>query len=307
MEANTGAPAAEGAAVVPSAAETAAENVTTPKGGAEVNPTAEQKDAAREAIRKYKLKVDGEEVEVDEDELKRGYTHQRAANKKMQEGLKAKKQAEAFITMMKDPSQVKTVMEQLGYTRQQIRDMSEKVLAAELEDELMDPREKEMREYKNKLKAYEDLENKQKEEVERKRDHELKKKYSEEYSTKFIEALKETSLPPTKGMVAEMAKYIKRAADLNFEMTPQEAAKLVREDVESSYRNLYGEADAETLVKMIGDQGVQKIRGYDVAKLKDPNTGLKTPEHQGERRTKPKDGRSYEQKARDWARLKRGV
>src|SRR5690242_14369187 len=60
------------------------------------------KEAAAEA--KRRLKIDDQEV--DEDEVIKVYKdrkgHQRVANKELQEGLKAKKQAEEFISMMKD-------------------------------------------------------------------------------------------------------------------------------------------------------------------------------------------------------------
>lgn len=237
------------------------------------------KEAAAEAIRKHKLKVDGQEIEVDDEELKRGYSHQRAANKILQEGKAAKKQAETFVQMMKDKQKLKDALIKLGHNP---RALAEEMLAAELEDEMLDPREKELRAAKMKLQEYEDLDKKQKEEVLKRRDAELKAKFAEDYTKQFTEALKESKLPPTKEMVASMAKYISRAAKLNFQMTAKEAAQLVREDVERAQANLYGDADAETLLKLIGEAGVQKIRAHDTAKLKDPMAHLKTPQGQGE-------------------------
>lgn len=248
------------------------------------------KDAAAEARRR--LKIDNEEI--DEDEVIKVYKdrkgHQSAANKILQEGKAAKKQAEEFVKMMKDPAKLKGAMEKLGYTREQIRKMSEEILAAELEDELMDPREKDLRDAKAKLKSYEDMERQEKEAVEKRRDEDLKAKYSKEYSEQFIDALKSERLPPTKQAVADMAKYVHRAAKMNFKMTPLEAAKLVKEDIETAHRNLYGEADPETLVRLLGDQGLSKIRGYDSARIKKPEDMLKTPQNQGEPRQRNSNG-----------------
>ena len=72
-------------------------------------------DIAKEAAKKWKVKVDGSELEVDEQELLRGYSHQRAANKLLQEGRAAKKQAEEFLALMKDPEQVYEVVKRLGH------------------------------------------------------------------------------------------------------------------------------------------------------------------------------------------------
>ncbi len=234
-------------------------------------------DAAKEAMRKYKLKVDGEEVEVDEDELKRGYSHQRAANKILQEGKMARKQAEEFISMMKDPQKFFDTAKKLGHDP---RDLAEKYLAAQLEDELMDPKDKEIKQLKTEkeIRDREKAEEKEREDAQVR--NALKEKYAKEYSDQFVSALESSGLPPTKPMVAEMAKYVSRAASLGFKMTADEAAKLVKEDVLLAHQRLIGEADGDTLVKLLGDNVTNKIRKYDTGKLKDPQQHLKTPQEQ---------------------------
>lgn len=243
------------------------------------------KEAAAEARRKLKI----DDQEIDEDEVVKVYKertgHQRAANKELQEGKAAKRQAEEFVKMMKDKGKLFEAIQKLGHDP---RALAEEYLASQLEEELLDPREKELREYKKKLSAYQELERRQKEAEEKQRDEALKAKYSQEYTTQFVEALKTEKIPPTKKVVADMAAYIHRAAKMNFKMTAQEAAKLVREDIETAHRNLFGESDAETLFKLLGEQGVAKIRGYDASRLKKPEDVLKTPPEQGEPRTRSK-------------------
>jgi hypothetical protein len=270
--------------------------------GTDGTGTSSIKEAAAEA--KRRLKIDDQEI--DEDEVIKVYKdrkgHQRVANKELQEGRAAKKQAEEFISMMKDKQKLFDVLKKMGHDPRQL---SEEYLASILEEEMMDPREKELKQYKTKLQQYQELEKQQKEFEAKKRDDALKAKFSDDYSKQFIEALKTSKLPPTKPMVAKMAEYIQRAAEMKFEMTASEAAQLVKEDIETAHRNLYGEADAETLVKLIGEQGLQKVRGYDTARLKDPAANLKTPEKQGEvnrsRYTQPqrmsrKEWRDYNRK-----------
>jgi hypothetical protein len=245
-------------------------------GGQAGNPISE---AAKEAIRKHKLKVDGQEIEVDDEELKRGYGLQKVSTKRMQEGLAAKKQAEEFISMMKDKGKLFNAIQKLGHDP---RKVAEEYLAEQLRDEMMDPREKELRDTKAELKRLQSLDEEQKKALEDKRIAVLRDKFSKDYNDQFVEALKASSLPPTKETVAEMAKYISRAAHIGFKMTAEEAAKLVKEDIEERHRRLYGEADPETLVRLLGDQGLQKIRQYDTSRLKNPEENLKTPQDQGE-------------------------
>lgn len=260
-------------------------------------------EAAKEAMRRHKVKVDGEELEVDEEELKRGYSHQRAANKILQEGITKRKQAEEFITSMRDEQKLMDVIKKLGHDP---RKLSEKYLAAQLEDEMMDPRDRELRDTKAKLRQIEEMEKQQREEVQKKRHEELKAKYAKDYTETFVEALKKTELPPTKPMVAEMAKYIARAAKIGFKMTPEEAAQLVKEDIQTAHQRLIGDSDGEILIKLLGEQVANKIRKYDTDKLKSPEQVLRTPVEQGERqkeRGKPKERLT----PHEWRLHKRGL
>lgn len=238
--------------------------------------------AAQEAMRKFKLKVDGQEVEVDEEELKKGYTHQKAATKRFQEGVKAKKMADDFMKAMKNPDTLVDSLFKLGYEKSQIRKLAESFLAGELEEELLDPKEKELRTYKSELENYKKKEQEAKEAKEKADFEQLKAKYAEDYNKQFIEALKDSGLRQSKALVGEMAKYIARAAKIKYQMTPKEAAQLVKEDEEQRRNIRIGEADAETLIKILGEDGLKKVREYDTSRLKDPNAGLKTPTEQGE-------------------------
>lgn len=260
------------------------------------------KEAAQEAIRKYKLKVDGQEVEVDEEELKRGYTHQRAANKKLQEGLAARKQAEEFISMMRDPQKFYETAAKLGHDP---RKLAEEYLVRQLEDEMLDPRDKELKEAKSKLKQIEEMEKMQKEAVENQRNEALKAKYAKDYSDQFVSALQETGLPATKPMVAEMAKYIHRSAKLGFKMNANEAAQLVKEDLQMSYQKLVGDTDGEMLLKLLGDDVANKIRKYDTSKLKNPENHLKTPQERHERKEKTRNTGKRMTPA-EWRKFNRG-
>ncbi len=235
--------------------------------------------AAAEA--KRKLKIDDQEI--DEDEVIKTYRerkgHQRAANKEMQEGLKAKKQAEEFISMMKDKGKLFDAIKKLGHDPRQL---SEEYLASLLQDEMMDPKEKELKDYRTKLKTYEEKEKQQKAEADKTRNEEMKAKYAKEYSEQFIEALKTTNLPATKEMVASMAKYIARAAQLKFPMTAIEAAKLVQQDEDMRIEHRLKNATPEQIIQILKEENIQKVRAYDTSRLKDPNSGLKTPEKQTE-------------------------
>lgn len=277
---------------------------STPRAAAQeksVDPIKEAAQAATEAVRKYKVKVDGQELDVDEQELIRGYSHQRAANKILQQGAAARKQAEEFISMMKDPQKLWEVVKKVGHDP---RKQAEEYLAKQLEDELLDPRERELKETKIRLKQMEDMDRAQKEAMESKRNEILKQKYAKDYSDQFVQALQQTGLPATKPMVAEMAKYVSRAAKIGFKMTPMEAAQLVDEDLRVSYQKIAKESDGEVLIRLLGEEAANKIRRYDTQRLKNPEQGLRTPMDQQERnRARPTTGKRMS--AKEWREYNR--
>ena len=126
----------------------------------------------------------------------------------------------------------------------------------------------------------------------------MKQKYVKEYEEKFIGALKESQLPPTKAMVAEMAKYISRSAKIGYDMSPKEAAQLVKEDVQKAQLNLIGNADGETLLKLFGDDVAKKILAARGQKVKQPQDYLQTPKEQAEQRERTTPNRRMT--AKEW-------
>lgn len=258
--------------------------------------------AATDAVRKYKVKIDNQEMEVDESELIRGYSHQRAANKILQQGAAARKQAEEFISMMRDPEKFYETAKKIGHDP---RILAENYLAKQLEDELLDPRERELKETKSKLKQMEEMDRAQKEDMEKRRNDVLKEKYAKDYSDQFVAALQDTGLPPTKPMVAEMAKYVSRAAKIGFKMSPAEAAQLVREDIQVAHQRLIGDSDGDTLIRLLGDEVANKVRRYDTQRLKNPEQGLRTPADQQDQRARPRPSNGKRMSPKEWREYNR--
>jgi hypothetical protein len=241
-------------------------------------------EAAKEAMRKFKIKhQDGNEEEVDEETVLRTYRerkgHQSAANKALQEGKAKAKQAEEFIKMMKDKKTLFEAIKKLGHDP---RNLSEEYLTEQLQEEMMDPREKELRDAKRRVEEYESKEKAAVEREEKRKLDILTKKFSEKYNTEIIDALKATPIPQNQVSVGKMAAYMGRAAKIGFEMTAAEAAKLVQEDHEQEKSLLLKNATPEQILKFIGEEGLQKIRAYDAAQIRSPQDHLKTPIEQGD-------------------------
>jgi cytochrome c553 len=103
-----------------------------------------------------------------------------------------------------------------------------------------------------------------------------------------------------------MAEYISKASKAKIPMTAKEAAILVQQDLKAIKSSVYRDATAEQLIEMLGEDGLQKLSAYDVAKLKDPMSNIRTPEQQGDP-AKPRDRSSGRYTSRQWANVKRGM
>lgn len=260
------------------------------------------KEAAAEAMRKYKVKVDGQELEVDENELKRGYSHQRAANKILQEGKLARMQAEKFIEALRDPEKAWEVLQKLGHDPDKL---SESRLLRKIEEDSLDPREKEFRQTQAELKKYKEMEQRKAEAEAKAREDEIKAKYAQEYSNQFIEALKESRLPQNKKTVAEMARYVKEYAQVGIKIDAKTAARLVKEDMSQYVSTVFPEdTDPEIIVTTLGEKNVNKVRQHTLAQIKTPMDNLRTPTEQNQEPRK-RSGNTH-MSHKEWRKFNRG-
>lgn len=244
--------------------------------GKEGNPIS---DAANEVLKKYRVKVDGQDLEVDEKELLRGYSHQKAANKILQEGKAKAKEAESLLSQLKEGKGVFDLLKTLGHDP---RKMTEEYLSEQLKYEMLDEREKALIEKDKKLKEYEERDKKAEEEKRKAIEDAAMKKYSQQYSEEIVSALKESSIPQNKDSVQRIAKYLAQSAKFKIQMTAQEAVKLVEQDLLDVQSRIYKDMSAEQLLKFLGEDGFQKIRSYDVQKIRTPEQNLSTPNEQGD-------------------------
>jgi hypothetical protein len=267
-------------------------------------PKESSKEAVKEAVAEAKRRLKIDDEEVDEEEVIKTYRerkgHQQAANKKLQEGTLLRKQAEEFVGMLKDPEKFWEVARKMGH---EPRTMAEKVLVKHLEEEMMTPEQKAQRQRDFELAQFK-AEKEARERTEKERDAQiLRDRFAQDYTQQFTQALKETNLPPTKQTVAAMARYIGEATKINFKMTAQEAAKLVKEDMMEAQRRLIGETDGEMLIKLLGDDVANKIRKWDTGRLRDPNPPRVSAEDQG----KPREKRVVHKRmsAKEWREYNR--
>lgn len=113
------------------------EGLTSPSDGASNSAGSEGNSAITPppvVPQRFKVPVDGQEMEVDLDELKRGYSHSRAANKRMQEAAAIRKQEETRKQRAMS-GDLEWLSGELGVPEEQVLKWAEKKLLNQIEYE----------------------------------------------------------------------------------------------------------------------------------------------------------------------------
>ena len=227
-------------------------------------------------VKKYKVKVDGQEQEVLEQDLIAGYQTRQASDKAFREAAQLRKQSEEFVRLLKeDPIKVLT-NPKIGHD---VRKLAEEYLISQMEEEMLDPKDRELRDAKAQLKAIEEEKNAQKAQEEELRAQELRTKYSQNYQKSIITALNTSGLPQTEETVKKMAYYMHQGLKRGMELEAIDVVDLVKDDYVKAQKSLYSGLDGDALVAILGDDIASKIRKHDIAKLKNPKQSVSTSQN----------------------------
>lgn len=260
--------------------------------------------AVKDAIRKFKVKVDGEELEIDEAQLISDYQTKRAADKRFQEAARLRKSAEEVIQLLKtDP---RAALRHPAINADE-RALAETILAEQLEDEMMDPKDKQIKLLQRQLQQQAEADAKAKKEAEAAQLSAAEAQYVEQYQKDISHALTTAGLPITNATVRSMTSYLQNALEAGYDMQPAQVVDLVKQDYQKQLKELFSASDGQTIAALLGEDGLKKVRAMDIARLKSPEQVTPTPplESQGQPKVKAAERK---QKVSDFfADLKKGL
>lgn len=223
---------------------------------------------------KETLKVNGKAREIqDYNDLKRLAQLGLAANEKFQQASEKIKQAEAIVELLQ--TNPEKALERLGFD---VRQMAEEYLKAELEKEVLTDEQKKLLDMERKLAEYE-AEKKQKEEEEKaNRISELQQHYEAELSDKIIKAIETYKLPRNERTISRIAEKLYVALENGYEIDPLDVAPLVKQEVDDELKTMYGTLDVESMLQILGEDNLKKIREHELKKVKQkaPQDPIKT-------------------------------
>ena len=243
------------------------------------------------------IKVDGQEAQLPLEEIVKRAQKATAADKRMQEAADVRKQATGLINaLQKNPFSILSRPE-FGIGEEKLREFAESYVYDKVQYENMNDEERAQHE---KMQEYERLKA-EKEQWESEKKTKEQKAYQDYYSTKIQEALETSNLPKSANTVKRIAMYLSKGLEKGVRLDPKDVVPLVKKDLIAEARTLTG--DDETLMELLGEEGVQKVRQRELAKLK--KKSVSKPTKQGEpMQRKPK---SKKLSPREWRERNRAI
>ena len=221
---------------------------------------------AETAARLFRVTVDGQEMEVDEQELLRGYAHNKAASKRMEEASMTRKEAEQVLRIFKENP--REAFKLLGTDA---RKFAEQVINDELNEAMLSPQERELRDYKRRVEQYEAESRRAKEEYERQQLEQDIARQTESIQNEIISTLETAGLPKTERTVGRIVYYMQSALAAGYNVSPKDVIDQVRADYKADLASLLGGLPEDALEAFIGSDNYRRIAKSTVKAEKKQN------------------------------------
>jgi hypothetical protein len=200
------------------------------------------------------------------------YSKEKAADQKFREAAEMRKQmAEFEKKLAEDPE---SFFNDPRIPKQKRREIAEKLLMKELEEELqpkLTAEQRELEELRGFKKSKEDEEMTAKEQEEATQFQKVVAQRQEAIAATFQKALELSVLSKNEAtsaeVVREMAMYMKLCKKAGHQPTPEEIAGHVESRFMSSFQGLAADLEGEDLVKLLGKDIIKKLRKYDLSQL----------------------------------------
>lgn len=240
--------------------------VESTKTPTESTPTQTNTQAPPTQPKSYKVKVEGQELEVDENTLVRDYQLSKASQKRFQEAAAKTKQAEELLSALK--SNPWEVMKQLGLDP---RTASEEYLANLLEQEMLSPEAKKIKDLEDENKSFKQKQKEQEEAQNRQKMDLLTQQAEQHIESELIKALDSSKLPRKPALIRKVVENMIHAEQNGYELSVQDAVKIAESEYFESIKEIFsGYDDVEKVIELLGEEKLKKIRERDLRQLKNP-------------------------------------
>ena len=266
--------AAPAAPVVETEATENLENSQESQENQEVEASADGKSAEvkkiEKKLKKLKLKVDGEEEDLeydpdDEDYIRKQFQLAKVSQKRMGQYADLEKELIDFMQELKTNPRKALTKDFIGLD---LKKLATEIIDDEIERSQKSPEQLEKEQLQAELQAIKEQQKLEKEqsqaaELERRQEQE-----AERYDILMEKALTESNLPKTPYTVKKLAELMYIGLDHGIDLTPSELIPLVREEMESDIKQMFAAMPEEVIEQFIGKDVFNRVRKKNLAKAK---------------------------------------
>ena len=233
--------------------------------GEETEQNAEAAPPEESGPRMFTVKEGGEEFEVTEEELLRGFQRGRASTRKFEAAAKQRKEIEQLLGAMRNPKTLPKVLKQLGVDPDEF---AESYVQQRLAEESMPEEERRAKQLAREREEFE----RQRKEFQEKQDQlkltAAQKREMEAYEAEFTRVLDTSGLPATQDTIAGIATVMKRALEAGEDLSADDAAAIYREQIESNTQSIVRSMSPSQLERLLGQEALDKLRKHDVGRVR---------------------------------------
>lgn len=215
--------------------------------------------------KKYRVKVEGQELEVPEDELIRDYELRRASHMRMQKATEMEKALrEEMASSLSDPLKLfqKKGVDPVKW--------AEDLLLQKLERESWSPEKRELHDAQEQLRQLKEREKAQEEALAKQQQEALTYKAIQEIDGEIGEVLKATGLKPTPRVVARIAEIMLAHLDSadGERLSADKAYGLVKNEMTTEIGEYLGSLPPDQLMQSLPKSVLDAIRKHELDKVR---------------------------------------
>lgn len=208
--------------------------------------------------KKYKVKVDDQELEVDEKELLNGYGLRKASMKRFEDAARLQKESDA-------------VQAKLKYLEENFDSIAEEFILKKYQKSQMTPEQAELENYREQEKQRKAQEAAAKEDAEKQQLEVKKTEIQKSLEGRFLGIIEKTGLPKTTDTVRRLALFY----DIGYKSGIDLPDETLASEVEESYNREWkghlaskAQKSGDALLDALGPELLKQIRKADIARIR---------------------------------------
>ena len=226
---------------------------------------------AKPAPRSHKLKVDGMELELSEEEVLKRAQMASSASKRFEDAAKLKKEVDTLKAKLKENPLAFLEDQSLGLSEDQVRNAFENWYKEKyIDPSRLTPEQQEAAKLKKELESYKKQDETRKAEAEKVRVQKETEHWTQVWQQRIVEGMAKADLPKNELAVGLIAQQLRNAAEAGIEIPIEAAAGLVKDRLSNISKHFMAQMDGDQLIKFVGEELVNKIRKADLARLQKP-------------------------------------